>query len=97
MPIFDEAEIRNLCEVYNKEHPKETKIVCKGRDTDDVWDELRSRLASKCKTGRAECIVASLLRRPRAPKEWALNRYEWLSSDDIDAIEKNYVELFNDY
>lgn len=97
MPVFDEAEIVNLCEVYNKEHPKETKISCKGRDTDDVWEELRSRLSSKCQTGRAECIVASLLRRPKAPAEWTLNREEWLSSDDIDAVEKNYKQLFPDY
>jgi hypothetical protein len=39
----------------------------------------------------------SLLRRPKAPKEWTLNREEWLSSDDIDAVEKNYKTLFPDY
>jgi hypothetical protein len=62
-----------------------------------VWSELQVRLRAKCKSGRAECIVAALLRRPKAPKEWAVNRWEWLSSDDIDAIEKNFMKVFNDY
>jgi hypothetical protein len=97
MSIFDEKEIRNLCKVYGKEHPKESKLSCDGRDSDDVWRDLQKRLASKCKTGREECIVASLLRKPKAPEEWTLNREEWLSSDDIDAVEKNYMDLFPNY
>ena len=97
MSVFDEAEIKNLCEVYNKDHPKESKMSCEGRNSDDVWVELQKRLGAKCKTGRAECIVAALLRRPKAPAEWSLNREEWLSSDDIDAVEKNYTDLFPNY
>lgn len=96
MSVFDEEEIARLCAVYNREHPKETPIQCKG-SAEDVWRELQRRLGAQCKTGRAECIVSSLLRRPRAPKEWQLNREEWLSSDDIDAVEKNYTDVFADY
>ena len=95
MSWLDEEAVERLRTVYNKEHPHETPITTGGAE--DVWAALKHRLQAKCKTGRAECIVASLLRRPKAPKEWALNRYEWLSSDDIDAIEKNYMELFQDY
>jgi hypothetical protein len=95
MSWLDEGAVERLRKVYNKEHPREPAIEAGSAEV--VWDALQSRLRAKCKTGRAECIVASLLKRPRAPKEWALNRYEWLSSDDIDAIEKNYVDLFNDY
>jgi hypothetical protein len=97
MSVFDEDTIRNLCTVYNKEHKKETSLSCDNRSVDEVWQELQKRLSSKCKTGRAECIISSLLRRPRAPAEWTINREEWLSSDDIDAVEKNYKELFPDY
>ncbi len=95
MSWLDKAAVNRLREVYNKEHKREPPVGA--GEPEAVWSELQSRLRAKCKTGRAECIVASLLRRPRAPKEWAVNRYEWLSSDDIDAIEKNYAELFNDY
>lgn len=95
MSWLDDEEVERLRTVYNKEHDKETPIR-KG-DVETVWNELRKRLEAKCKTGRAECIVSALMRRPKAPSEWAVNRYEWLSSDDIDAIEKSYEELFPDY
>ena len=95
MSWLDEESVERLREVYNREHKRESPIP-KG-ETEAVWSELRTRLQSKCKTGRAECIVASLMRRPKAPAEWSVNRYEWLSSDDIDAIEKNYEDVFPDY
>lgn len=95
MSVFDENSIKRLREVYNSEHPKETPVP--DGSMESVWKTLQTRLRKKCHTGQAECIVASLLRKPRAPKEWSVNRYEWLSSDDIDAIEKTYVEVFSDY
>jgi hypothetical protein len=95
MPVFDAEEIERLRTVYGKEHPSEPPIPA--GDPDTVWKALQKRLGAKCKTGRAECIVSQLLRRPKAPKEWALNREEWLSSDDIDALEANYQEVFPCY
>jgi hypothetical protein len=95
MSVFDEEAIERLREVYNKEHSREAPI--KKANAETVWTELQTRLREKCHSGRAECIVASLLRKPKAPKEWALNRHEWLSSDDIDAVEKNFAEVFPDY
>lgn len=96
MSWLDSEDVERLRQVYNKEHSRESPIGKKGTP-DETWNEIKHRLQEKCKTGQAECIVASLLQRPMAPKEWALNRYEWLSSDDIDAIEKNYEELFSEY
>jgi hypothetical protein len=95
MSWLDEEQVERLREVYNKEHPKE-KPIAKG-ETEKVWGTLQKRLAEKCKTGRAECIVSSLMSRPKAPAEWALNRYEWLSSDDIQEIENNYMKVFPNY
>jgi len=95
MSWLDEDEVKRLRVVYNKEHPQEKAIPEGGAE--ETWNTLKHRLESKCKTGRAECILASLMKRPKAPADWALNRYEWLSSDDIDAIEKNYVDVFPDY
>lgn len=95
MSWFDEKSVARLRSVYNKEHPNETPIPTGTPEA--TWTELKSKLQSKCKTGEAECIIASLMQRPRAPKEWALNRQEWLSSDDIQAVEKNYMEIFPGY
>lgn len=95
MSWLDDEEVDRLREVYNKEHKSEPPIS-KGT-TEQQWQQLQSRLHEKCNTGTSECIISSLLRRPRAPKEWVVNRYEWLSSDDIAAVEKNYEDIFVDY
>jgi hypothetical protein len=95
MSWLDKEEVDNLREVYNKEHKNEPPIP-KG-STEEQWSQLQARLHEKCSTGTSECIISSLLRRPRAPKQWVVNRYEWLSSDDIAAVEKNYEDIFADY
>lgn len=96
MNWLDEEQVKRLCQVYNKEHPKEKKIDCDG-NTEEVWNEIVRRLQSKCKTGKAECILASMMSKPKAPDSWTLNRYEWLSSDDINALEKSYEKMFEGY
>lgn len=95
MSVFDDEAVERLRTVYNKEHRSEDPIPA--GDPDAVWRALQKRLGANCKTGRAECIVSHLLRRPKAPKEWSVNREEWLSSDDIDALESNYEDVFSDY
>lgn len=93
--MFDAEEVERLRRVYNKEHKREKPIPA--GEPEEVWLELTRRMQETCKVGNAECILASLMQRPKAPKEWALDRNEWLSSEDIDAVERNYVELFPDY
>ena len=96
MSWLDEDQIKRLKEVYTKEHPREPPIG--GTSSEEIWEELQRRMWAHCKTGQAECIMTSLMRRPKAPKEWSLNRYEWLSSDDIDAAEKKlFVTMVPDY
>jgi len=95
MSVFDEQEVERLRQVFNKEHPDETAIP-KG-SAEDSWAALQKRLGARCKTGRTECIVGSLLPKPKAPGKWATKKDEWLSSDDIDAVEKGFMLLFADY
>jgi hypothetical protein len=92
---FSEDEIENLRTVYNKEHPSEQPIV-KG-DIAKVWGQLKERFHSHCRTGTAECIITSMLSKPRAPNSWVTNPEQWLSSDEIEALEKQYMKLFNGY
>jgi hypothetical protein len=95
MSWLDLEEIERLRVVYNKEHPKESPVP-KGT-SEEMWTNIQHRLQDQCATGSAECIVTSLMKRPKAPKEWSVNRYEWLSSDDIDRVEKNFTNLFPKY
>lgn len=89
--MFDKELLDNFRKVYNSEHQDKIK------DGDDVWTELKHKLHSKCKTGRVECIVAHLMNKPKAPESWMVNPNEWLSSIDIENVEKQYMKLFNKY
>jgi len=93
--LFDEDEIERLRTVYNKEHPTEPQIQKRGGTA--IWSELKSRLHSKCKTGAPACIVSSMMKRPHAPSSWKKNPTEWLSSDDIDKVERQYEKVIQDY
>jgi hypothetical protein len=95
MSWLDSEEVERLRSVYNQEHRDEQPIP-KGTP-EEMWTNIQHRLHDKCDTGSAECIVTSLMQRPKAPKQWTVNRYEWLSSDDIDHVEKNYMRLFPKY
>jgi hypothetical protein len=97
MSWIGEDEVKALAKAYNKEHPSKPKI--KEGSVDEMWDDLQKRFHDDCVAGNAECIIAKLLsaHRPKAPKSWNVKRDEWLSSDDIDHVEKNYMELFPDY
>lgn len=93
--FFDDKEVENLRKVYNKEHSRETPIP-KG-NTHSVWKHIQKRLHDQCDSGAAECIINSLLTKPTAPSSWKSNPEEWLSSVDIDAVEKQFAALFSDY
>jgi hypothetical protein len=93
--FFDDKEVENLRKVYNKEHTRETPIP-KG-NTHSVWKHIQKRLHDQCDSGAAECIINSLLTKPNAPNSWKTNPEEWLSSVDIDAVEKQFASLFSDY
>lgn len=91
--MFDPVEVERFRKVYNEDHPHEAPIQPGPR----TWENLQSRFHEKCKTGRGECIVAHLLRRPKAPESWNVNPEEWLSSVDIEKVEKQYMKLFPQY
>ena len=88
-----QAEVENLRKVYNQEH---SRPIPPG-STQVVWKEVQKRLKEDCKTGRAECIISHLLRRPAGPKSWNVNPEEWITSDEIELIEKQFEKLFSGY
>lgn len=78
---------------YNKEHPHE-KPIKKGPK---IWEEIGDRLKEACKSTTPECIVRNLISKPAAPMSWKVNDNEWLSSDDVDTVQKAYMKLIPDY
>jgi hypothetical protein len=92
---MDPEEIENLRVVYNREHSKESPIP--SGDWKTVWSHLQKRFHQKCESGRMECIAAHMIKKPNAPPSWEKNPEEWLSSVDIEAIEKEYMRVFPKY
>jgi len=90
---MDAREVEALRVAYNKEHPHEKAIPKKG----SVWKEITRRLQKACDSGTPECIVRNLVHKPSAPMSWKMSLNEWLSSDEIDAVEKEYARLIPDY
>ena len=93
--FFNEQQIENLRQVYNSEHRKDSPISAESPE--NIWNEIQSRLRKQCDRGNAECIIASMISRPTAPDSWKTRPDEWLSSDDIDAVEKQYARLLKNY
>lgn len=93
--MFGEDEIRHLRKVYNSEHPKEQPIP--DGTPEQIWNSLSARFHSKCKSGTTECIIAHMLTRPKAPDSWVVKPTEWLSSVDIEQVEKEFEKLFASY
>jgi hypothetical protein len=92
---FNTDEIENLRNVYNKEHPTEEPIE-KDQPT-KVWSELKKRFHSHCNSGTPECIITSMMTKPVAPNSWVTNPEQWLSSDEIEELEKQYMKVFSNY
>lgn len=91
--MFDAEQIEQFRKAYNASHPHHTPIPAEG----DTWAALKQRFHDTCKEGRGECIVAHLLQRPRAPDAWVVRPEEWLSSVDIEQVERQYAKLFPTY
>jgi hypothetical protein len=93
--FFNEQQIEGLRKVYNEEHRKDSPIP--SGQAESVWKEMQSRMRKQCDRGTAECIIGSMISRPTAPDSWRTHPEEWLSSDDIDAVEKQYARIFKNY
>jgi len=92
---MDENEVENLRKVYNSEHPDEPEVVAGA--SIKTWNTIKKRLHSKCKDKANQCILKNILQKPSAPKSWETNPAEWLSSVEIDAMEKELTILFSNY
>ena len=93
--FFNEQQIINLKKVFNDEHRKDSPITA--TDSETIWREIQMRMRRQCDRGTAECIIASMITKPDAPSSWKKNPDEWLSSDDIDGVEKQYARIFKNY
>jgi Ulp1 family protease len=92
---MDADEVEHLRKVYNEEHKSEKPIP--SGPIVKVWNAIKERLHEKCSAGTAECVVAHMLKKQKAPEEWVSNPEEWLSSIDIEKVESEFMHVFAKY
>jgi hypothetical protein len=90
---------------YNKDHPQNQ---IKTNEVRELWQELHDRL-TKCKGKKETCWLESIdnvelrenikehIYAPEQPGDWVKKPNEWLSNYDIDAVLKQYSDVYKDF
>lgn len=109
---FDFEALVKIASGWNKDHPKpKDKITIPKIDNyknkHKLWNSIDKKLRGTCttewcwieqefvrKVGNRELEA---LFRPKMPRSWKKNKYEWLSSIDIESVMKQYEEKYSDF
>lgn len=95
---YSKNSLEKIKKMWNKRHPdKEINT----NDTREIWKQLKNNLKEVCSTERCwikqkfmeNNLDGDLLNNthaPYAPKSWKKNPNEWLSSNDIEKVMKQY-------
>lgn len=99
---MDAGQVRTLCKAVNDQNPSKPPIPCGQQrggsgGTERVWKQIQARMKETCDDGRKECIAAHLLERPKAPETWTDKPDQWLTSTDVNLLEKRFEKLFDKY
>ena len=96
-----------IAKEYNKKYPDD-KITVAGKTKTQLFKEIKSHLSKQCKQewcwidqdfmnhNKAEKIAKATFR-PKMPASWKNNKYEWLSTDDINSVMEQYEKLYPDF
>jgi hypothetical protein len=109
---FDFDALVKIAIGWNKDHNKQKdKItipkVDNYKNKNKLWNNIDKKLRGTCTTEWC-WIEQEFVRkvgnkelegmfRPKMPRSWKKNKYEWLSSIDIDAVMKQYEEKYSDF
>jgi hypothetical protein len=91
---MDEKEIERLRLVYNKKNPKNT--IAENADINKVWETLKKRFKNECDGESGTCVLSGLLSASHNPL-WQTDPEHWMTSDDIENVEKEYGKIFANY
>lgn len=104
---FDLDSLIKIAKGWNMKHPENKINIRKYKTKHQLWNEIDKRLNQKCDTewcwieqefvkriGNKE--LKSIFR-PKMPKSWKKNKYEWLSTTDIETVMKQYEKKYTDF
>lgn len=104
---YSKDALITIAKEYNKTHPDD-KIIISGKTKSQLFKDIRSHLSNKCNqewcwidqdfmnNNKAEKIARNTFR-PKMPTTWKKNKYEWLSTDDINNVMEQYEKLYPDF
>jgi hypothetical protein len=103
---FDKSSLVKIAKAYNSQNKK--KIIIDNRSSTSIWNQLRSAMAKDCenewcwidqdfvkKLGNKKILKETFI--PKMPAEWKKNKYTWLTTTDINAVMKQYEDVYNNF
>ena len=97
---YDNETLHKLRDGWNMRHP-DARIET--NDPKEIWTDLKQRFNGMCRneacwmkqlTGADPATVSSDTFAPEAPKSWIRDPDEWLSSEEIENVMKQYEDKF---
>ena len=105
---FTKKSLIKIAKSYNETFKDTKKISITKKSKKKLWSGIREKLSSKrttefCwidkkkkkKTKSSEILKHTF--RPKKPKSWNSNKYEWLSTIDINKVMKQYENKYKDF
>jgi hypothetical protein len=107
---FDFDSLVKIVNGWNQQHPDDTVKIPKIKNESNkkkLWKEIDRRLKGKC-TSEWCWIEQEFVKRvgskelesnfrPKMPRSWKKNPYEWLSSVDIQSVMEQYEEKYPEF
>ena len=101
---YSKEALITIAKEYNKRHPDD-KIKLSGKSKSQLFSAIKSHLSNQCNQewcwidqdfmnkNKADKIARDTFR-PKMPASWKQNKYEWLSTDDINSVMTQYEKLY---
>lgn len=101
---FNKTSILKIARAWNKHNTNKIKI--KGKSVKEIWKQIDTRLKKKCNdeicwskqdfTGLSRSELKKSFK-PIKPKSWNSNKFEWLSTTDIENVIKQYENEYPNF
>ena len=103
---FNKKSLLKIARAWNKSNP-ENKIKVNGKTVKEIWGQIDNRLKRKCneeicwtQQEFVKKIKDSEIKKsfkPKKPNSWNNNKFEWLSTTDIENVIKQYENEYPNF
>ncbi len=104
---FEFDELVKIATDWNKKNSDDKIKIPKNKNRRQLWKEIDKRLKNKCSTewcwieqefvNKLDRKELSGIFRPKMPKSWKKNKYEWLNTNDIESVMEQYEEKYPNF